>query len=64
MNIGVIVPLASYEQEFVKLKEYGISHCQFNAWDDSSFLTEELAVKVRDLAAECGITINGVWRGW
>ena len=64
MNIGVIVPLASYEQEFVKLKEYGISHCQFNAWDDSSFLTEELAVKVRDLAAECGITITCVWRGW
>ncbi len=64
MNIGVIVPLANYEEEFEKLNDYGISYCQFNAWDDSSFLTEELALRVKAKAEECGITITGVWRGW
>ena len=64
MDIGVIVPLSSYEHEFEQLNSFGISKCQFNAWDDSSFLTEELAVRVREKAKECGITITGVWRGW
>ena len=64
MNIGVIVPLDSYEVEFGKLREIGLDRCQFHAWNDSSFLTEELALKVKEKAAECGVTITAVWRGW
>ncbi|MBQ7671258.1 MAG: sugar phosphate isomerase/epimerase [Clostridia bacterium] len=64
MNIGVIVPLGNYEREFEKMREIGILSCQFNAWDDSSFLTEELAEKVKKKAEECGITVTAVWRGW
>ena len=44
MKIGVIVPLHSYKEEFKKLREFGIGVCQFNAWDSSETLTEELQV--------------------
>ena len=47
MKIGVIGPLGSYKEEFKKLREFGISVCQFNAWDSSETLTEELAHDVK-----------------
>ena len=57
MKIGVIVPLHSYKEEFKKLREFGISVCQFNAWDSSATLTEELALDiksyVKSLQSEC-----------
>ena len=64
MKIGVIVPLHSYKEEFKKLREFGISVCQFNAWDSSATLTEELALEVRAEAEKQGIEISAVWRGW
>ena len=64
MKIGVIVPLHNYKEEFKKLREFGISVCQFNAWDSSSSLTEELALDVKAEAEKQGIEISAVWRGW
>ncbi len=64
MKIGVIVPLHNYKEEFKKLNEYGIHTCQFNAWDDSAVLTEELARDVKNEAEKEGIEISAVWRGW
>ncbi len=64
MKIGVIVPLHSYKEEFKKLREFGISICQFNAWDSSETLTEELAHDVKAEAEKQGIEISAVWRGW
>lgn len=64
MKIGVIVPLHSYKEEFKKLREFGIGVCQFNAWDSSSELTEQLALDVKAEAEKQGIEISAVWRGW
>ena len=64
MKIGVIVPLHSYKEEFKKLREFGIGVCQFNAWDSSETLTEELAHDVKAEAEKQGIEISAVWRGW
>lgn len=64
MKIGVIVPLHSYKEEFKKLREFGISVCQFNAWDSSATLTEELALDIKAEAEKQGIEISAVWRGW
>ena len=49
MKIGVIVPLSSYKEEFKKLRELGIGVCQFNTWNNSAELTEELALDVKAL---------------
>ncbi len=64
MKIGVIVPLHNYKEEFKRLREFGISVCQFNCWDDSAILTEELAKDVKAEAEKEGITVSAVWRGW
>ena len=64
MKIGVIVPLHNYKEEFKKLREFGISVCQFNAWNGSNELTEELALDVKAEAEAQGIEISAVWRGW
>ena len=64
MKIGVIVPLKSYKEEFKKLRELGIYVCQFNTWNSSEELTEELALDVKAEAEKQGIEISAVWRGW
>lgn len=64
MKIGVIVPLHSYKEEFKKLREFGIGVCQFNAWNSSADLTEELALDVKAEAENQGIEISALWRGW
>lgn len=64
MKIGVIVPLSSYKEEFKKLRELGIGVCQFNTWNNSAELTEELALDVKAEAEKQGIEISAVWRGW
>ena len=53
MKIGVIVPLHSYKEEFKKLREFGISVCQFNAWNASAELTEELTEDMSNRIKDC-----------
>ena len=50
-----LIEIGDYKEEFKKLRELGIDVCQFNTWNNSAELTEELALDVKAEAEKQGI---------
>lgn len=64
MKVGIIIPLDNWEKEFERMGQIGLSRCQLCVWRASEGLTSDLAARIKKRAAELGITITAVWRGW
>lgn len=65
MNIGVINGLRREREDciFDRVQSLGLTTCQLCVWD-SSYYSEELAVKVKEQSAKTGVTPCAVWAGY
>ena len=69
MKLGCMVHLegrlaqVSLEEQFARLKEFGIPTCQLNCWKPELF-TDEKAEEIKTLSAKYGIEISALWCGW
>jgi sugar phosphate isomerase/epimerase len=65
-KIGVLIacgPATDVKAEFKKAMSYGMSSCQLNIWNQSTY-TDEKAAEINAALAETGFEISTLWAGW
>ena len=62
-QIGVLGDLVSDASNIVKVADFGLPCTQVCCWN-MDFCTRDMARKVRDVAAGCGVRLTALWAGY